>query len=91
MLKHVLFFTIGILSVSLGESPKYKVVVTLQPPFIEETKTGFRGLLIDLMDEIAHMVNFTYDLYKVPDGEMGRLNEKKEWNGLVRELIDKVI
>ena len=90
MLKHVLFFTIVILSISFGESRKYKVVVARQPPFIEKTKNGFRGLLIDLMFEIATLLDID-TIVQVPIGEMGHMNEKNEWNGLVRELIDKVI
>ena len=37
------------------------------------------------------MLNFEYELYIVPDGKFGAENQSThEWNGLVREIIDKV-
>ena len=40
---------------------------------------------------IADMLKFEYELYFVPDGKFGAENQTThEWNGLVREIIDKV-
>ena len=37
------------------------------------------------------MLKFEYELYFVPDGKFGAENQTThEWNGLVREIIDKV-
>ena len=52
----------------------------------------FEGFCIDLLKAIAEMLNFQYELYLVPDGKYGAENTTTgEWNGLVREIIDKVI
>lgn len=51
----------------------------------------FQGFCIDLLKAIADMLNFQYELYEVPDGKYGAENTSTgEWNGLVREIIDKV-
>ncbi|KAH7645139.1 glutamate receptor [Dermatophagoides farinae] len=50
----------------------------------------FEGFCIDLLKAIAEMLNFQYELYLVPDGKYGAENTTTgEWNGLVREIIDK--
>ncbi|OTF69538.1 glutamate receptor, ionotropic kainate 2-like protein [Euroglyphus maynei] len=50
----------------------------------------FEGFCIDLLKAIAEMLNFQYELYLVPDGKYGAENQTTgEWNGLVREIIDK--
>lgn len=51
----------------------------------------FEGFCIDLLKVIADNLGFHYELYLVPDGKFGAENQTtKEWNGLVREIIDKV-
>lgn len=50
---------------------------------------GFKGYCIDLINEIAKKVGFDYTIKEVEDGKFGNLNEKGEWNGIVRKLIDK--
>jgi hypothetical protein len=50
----------------------------------------FRGYCVDLMDKIATLCNFTYKLKLVEDGFHGAYVNGK-WNGMVGELIDKVI
>ena len=46
---------------------------------------------MDLLKAIAEMLTFQYELYLVPDGKYGAENTTTgEWNGLVREIIDKV-
>jgi ionotropic glutamate receptor len=64
--------------------------VTLRPG----NHTGnarFEGFCIDLLDTIAANLGFQYELYLVPDGKFGAENTTTgEWNGLVREIIDKV-
>ncbi|KAI1298706.1 Glutamate receptor ionotropic, kainate 2 [Halotydeus destructor] len=50
----------------------------------------FEGFCIDLLQTIADMLKFEYELYFVPDGKFGAENQTThEWNGLVREIIDK--
>lgn len=51
----------------------------------------FEGFCIDLLRLIAEMVGFDYSIELVPDGKYGVYDlETGEWNGLVRELMDKV-
>lgn len=51
----------------------------------------FEGFCIDILRLIAKMVGFEYDIKLVPDGKYGVYDlETGEWNGIVRELMDKV-
>lgn len=64
----------------------------MQAPFIikdENAPKGFKGYCIDLINEIAIIVGFDYDIKEVDDKKFGNMNEKGEWNGVVRKLIDK--
>lgn len=58
----------------------------------DENKTGvpYTGYLIDLIQKISDELKFEYELYEVPDKQFGAVDENGEWNGLIRELIDKV-
>ncbi|XP_064489384.1 glutamate receptor ionotropic, kainate 2-like [Ornithodoros turicata] len=49
----------------------------------------FEGYCIDLIREISNVLRFNYELRMVRDGAYGSRNAKGEWNGMVRELIDK--
>lgn len=51
----------------------------------------YEGFCIDLLRAIARMVNFEYSIQLVPDGKYGVFDyESGEWNGIVRQLMDKV-
>lgn len=51
----------------------------------------FEGFCIDVLRLIAPMVGFQYNIKLVADGKYGLQDpETGEWNGIVRELIDKV-
>lgn len=55
------------------------------------TAPRFEGFCIDLLKEIADMVGFEYRIQLVPDGKYGVYDpESGEWNGIVRQLMDKV-
>jgi len=50
----------------------------------------YEGFCIDLLKAIANQVDFNYDIRLVPDDKYGAYDqETKEWNGIVRELMDK--
>lgn len=78
---------------------KTLIVVTLEAsPYVMKVKdfknkTGndrWEGYCIDLIRELSGIRNFKYEL-RVLGGESpshGARNEKGEWNGLIRELID---
>jgi len=53
--------------------------------------THFEGFCIDLLKSVADMTGFDYKIALVPDGKYGVYNfDTGEWNGIVRQLIDKV-
>ncbi|XP_043794555.1 glutamate receptor ionotropic, kainate 2-like isoform X3 [Apis laboriosa] len=82
------------------EQKKFKISTKLGPPYVMEvTDSATRGILIeqkryegfcvDLIEEIAKLLNFKYEFELVPDGNYGTLNkETKQWNGLIRRLLD---
>ncbi|EEB18839.1 glutamate receptor, ionotropic kainate 2 precursor, putative [Pediculus humanus corporis] len=50
----------------------------------------FEGFCIDLLRWISGQVGFNYEIRLVPDHKYGVLDqETKQWNGIVRELMDK--
>lgn len=50
----------------------------------------FEGFCIDLLKELASILGFTYEIRLVPDEKYGSQDEKGQWNGMVRELIEHV-
>ena len=50
----------------------------------------YAGYIIDMLKALSVQLNFEYELYEVPDGKNGMMNDKGEWNGMVRELIEDV-
>ena len=50
----------------------------------------FEGFCIDLLKAVADSLGFQYELYLVPDAKFGAEDADGNWNGLVRELMDKV-
>lgn len=78
---------------------KTLIIVTLENrPYVMkvdgwENKTGndrWEGYCVDLIRELSQIRSFKYEL-RVLEGESpshGTRNEKGEWNGLIRELID---
>ncbi|GAU96059.1 hypothetical protein RvY_07557-2 [Ramazzottius varieornatus] len=73
-------------------SSALRVAVVVQEPFIIRTKnetTPYKGYLIDLMQKIANELQIQYELYEVPDQQFGAMDDNGEWNGLIRELVDK--
>ncbi|KAG7262846.1 hypothetical protein CRUP_035905 [Coryphaenoides rupestris] len=50
----------------------------------------FEGFCIDLLKELANILGFSYEIRLVPDGKYGSQDDKGQWNGMVRELIEHV-
>lgn len=50
----------------------------------------FEGYCLDLLKELSNILGFLYDVKLVPDGKYGAQDDKGEWNGMVRELMDHV-
>lgn len=78
------------------ENQTFAVVTIEETPFIikksSPTKPGkfvFTGYCIDLLDKLQEKLKFSYDVYLVPDGKHGSQDAfTKEWNGMVKEIID---
>ncbi|XP_076044322.1 glutamate receptor ionotropic, kainate 2-like [Oratosquilla oratoria] len=49
----------------------------------------FEGFCVDLLDEIADNLGFNYTLIVVGDGSYGSKDATGEWNGMIRELLDR--
>lgn len=50
----------------------------------------FEGYCLDLLKELSNILGFSCEVKLVSDGKYGAQNDKGEWNGMVRELIDHV-
>lgn len=51
----------------------------------------FEGYSMDLIKGIAEILNFTFKFELVPDNNYGNYDpETKEWNGLIKHLLDRV-
>ncbi|XP_071521274.1 glutamate receptor ionotropic, kainate 2-like isoform X2 [Panulirus ornatus] len=50
----------------------------------------YEGFCIDLLNEISKILKFNYTLVPVPGNAYGaRVKETGEWNGMIRELLDR--
>ena len=50
----------------------------------------YEGFCVDMLNEIANIVGFRYSIELVPDGKYGAPDKEGNWNGMVRQLIDKL-
>nr|APZ81419.1 ionotropic receptor 25a [Adelphocoris lineolatus] len=71
----------------------YRVVTVKQKPFVIETfengKPKYSGYCIDLLEDIRSFVHFEYDIYVAPDNAYGNMDPSGNWNGMIKELIEK--
>lgn len=81
---------------SLSEM-KFIVSSRIGAPYLDyangtEGNDRYMGFSRDLMDHIAQMLNFSYEIQLTADGKYGNYDpEKKQWNGLIRDLLERVI
>ncbi|XP_076357607.1 glutamate receptor ionotropic, kainate 1-like [Tachypleus tridentatus] len=74
-----------------------EVVTIINPPYLGlkepvDHLTGndrFEGYCMDILEEISKRLGFKYNIHLVRDGSHGSKNEHGEWNGMIRELINK--
>ncbi|XP_030218183.1 glutamate receptor ionotropic, kainate 1 isoform X4 [Gadus morhua] len=74
------------------------VTTILENPYVMQKKSDkelsgndrFEGYCLDLLKELSNILGFTYEVKLVTDGKYGAQNDKGEWNGMVRELIDHI-
>ncbi|XP_074662536.1 glutamate receptor ionotropic, kainate 2-like [Tubulanus polymorphus] len=83
---------------SIQEKSTLVVTSLVEKPFVMLKKNHkelqgnnkYEGFCIDLLHEVAGIVGFNYEIRLVADEKYGAQDsETKEWNGMVRELIDK--
>lgn len=75
----------------LFQDKPYVMIRDLEPG-VDRSKLGndlYEGFCVDLLREMAAIVGFEYKIVPVDDGLYGMLEDGK-WNGIVRELIDRV-
>ncbi|CAB1444230.1 unnamed protein product, partial [Pleuronectes platessa] len=72
-----------------------KIVTLLEEPFVmvAENILGqpkrYKGFSIDVLDALAKILGFKYDIYQVGDGKYGSALPNGTWNGMMGELIGK--
>ncbi|KAJ8266662.1 hypothetical protein GJAV_G00133190 [Gymnothorax javanicus] len=74
------------------------VTTILENPYVMYKKSDkelygndrFEGYCLDLLKELSNILGFSYEVKLVSDGKYGAQNDKGEWNGMVRELIDHI-
>ncbi|KAM3837358.1 glutamate receptor ionotropic, kainate 1 isoform 1-T1 [Vipera latastei] len=72
------------------------VTTILEDPYVMYRKSDkplygndrFEGYCLDLLKELSSILGFIYEVKLVSDGKYGAQNDKGEWNGMVKELID---
>ncbi|KAL3980442.1 enhancer of yellow 2 transcription factor [Sarotherodon galilaeus] len=72
------------------------ITTILEEPYVMLKKSDkalvgndrFEGFCIDLLKELANVLGFTYEIRLVPDGKYGSQDDKGQWNGMIRELIE---
>ncbi|XP_064468502.1 ionotropic receptor 25a-like [Ornithodoros turicata] len=73
----------------------FRITTIVQPPFVVRVNTSdgeekFTGYCIELIDAIKEILKFEYVIYEVKDKMFGSVDKTtKEWNGMIRELVDK--
>lgn len=50
----------------------------------------YKGFSIDVLDALAKILGFKYEIYQVDDGKYGSPLPNGSWNGMIGELIGKV-
>lgn len=50
----------------------------------------FKGYCIDLLEEIRRLNGFEYEIYEAPDHKFGSIDEQGNWDGMIKELKEKV-
>lgn len=50
----------------------------------------YKGFSIDVLDALAKVLGFKYEMYQVADAKYGSQQANGSWNGMIGELIGKV-
>ena len=53
-----------------------------------EGNAKYEGFCVDLLEKLSESLSFTYEIYRVPDGNYGSQNkEDGTWNGMIGEIL----
>ncbi|XP_062861752.1 glutamate receptor ionotropic, delta-1-like [Trichomycterus rosablanca] len=72
-----------------------KVATLLEEPFVMAAESilgqakQYKGFSIDVLDALAKILGFKYEIYQVEDGKYGSLQPNGSWDGLIGELTKK--
>ncbi|XP_047013154.1 glutamate receptor ionotropic, kainate 3 [Ictalurus punctatus] len=72
------------------------ITTILEEPYVMLKKSDkalvgndrFEGFCVDLLKELAGILGFAYEIRLVPDGKYGFQDDKGQWNGIIRELME---
>uniref|UniRef100_A0AAY4D6U7 Glutamate receptor n=1 Tax=Denticeps clupeoides TaxID=299321 RepID=A0AAY4D6U7_9TELE len=72
------------------------ITTILEEPYVMLKKSDralvgndrFEGFCIDLLKELANILGFAYEIRLVPDGKYGSMDDKSQWNGMIKELME---
>jgi len=56
----------------------------------EDGSYSYEGYCIDLLNELARNLKFTYEIYVSPDGMYGAETKNGTWNGMIGEIVNEV-
>ena len=56
----------------------------------EDGSSSYEGYCIDLLNELARNLKFTYEIYVSPDGMYGAQTDNGTWNGMIGEIVNEV-
>ncbi|XP_048459922.1 glutamate receptor ionotropic, delta-2-like [Rhincodon typus] len=79
------------------EGVTLRVVTVLVPPFVMMSENifgqpkEFCGFSIDVLNALSEHLGFKYQIYQAPDNQHGRLQNNGKWNGMIGELINKMM
>ena len=57
----------------------------------EDGGVSYEGYCVDLLNELARNLKFTYEIYPSPDGFYGAETDNGTWDGIIGELLNEVL
>ncbi|XP_050390558.2 ionotropic receptor 25a [Patella vulgata] len=68
-----------------------RIAVVVEPPFVFRNQSGtgvtYYGYSIDVMNDIAERIGFTFTVRECDDGLYGNLDSNQLWNGCVGNIL----